>query len=240
MTETIRDPSGRQWKAGCLPRTTKVGDGTFKIFDPAKAKSQRRTSIITLDTLKTLVWHIIDQGNQGSCCGCAGVMLVMLMREIMGLKRVILSQASLYGLGNGGSDSGMAIDTCAKLLIKIGACPVDIIGQYDWREFRRDYYPDGHPEGQRYKAIEAYDCPDLETMQAANDLGFPVMYGAKGHAVVRFGLDINSWGVGWKDGGLGVWATDAELRREISRYGAMALRAAIDPVNDFDLPKPAV
>ena len=32
MIETIRDVSGQQWKAGCLPRTTKVGDGTVRRF----------------------------------------------------------------------------------------------------------------------------------------------------------------------------------------------------------------
>ena len=133
----------------------------------------------------------------------------------------------------------MAIDTCLKILLEIGTCPANVIDQYDWWGYRKGTWPSNwREEAKPYRALEAYDCPDLETMKAANELGYPVGYGAKGHAVVRFGLDINSWGRGWGDDGIGIWATDAELRREIPRYGAWVLRVPTDPDDDGDLPQP--
>ena len=234
----------RRWKAGCLSRTTKAGKSRFRVYGTDGTPPVIDRSL--WDSIKdpidpSLVWHIINQANQGSCCAAAGCGIMMLIREIAGLKQVVLSQASLYGQGNGGRDSGMAIDTCLDILMDVGACPVDLIDQYDWQGFRKGTWPDNWKEiAKRFRGLEAWDCPTLDHVVSANKLGFPVLYGAKGHAVVRIGrnLDINSWDYSWGDNGLGQWVSEKVLASEIRGYGAWALRFAIDPIDDGDLPQP--
>jgi len=240
MTELIRDVAGKRWFPGCLPRESEPGDGKFRIFDPDKAPLARRgPDSLNWEVVKSLIFHIINQGNQGSCCACMGAGIMMLVREIMGLARVIFSQASLYGQGNGGQDQGMAIDRCLQLLVDVGCCPISVIDQYDWRGFRNKTWPvNWKTEAKKYRAAEVMDCPSLEVMQAANEMGHPVAYGAKGHAVIRFFLDINSWGRSWGENGCGIWATDRELIRAIPQYGAWVLLLAADPIGDGDLPQP--
>ena len=195
MKATLTDPSGFKYASGCLPRESKLGDGEFKIFDPGKAKPMRT---IELSTIQLYAWHRINQLQQGSCAGCAVTQFVLILREIMGLARIILGQAVPYGMSNGGSDSGASIDAICRAITKTGTCPVDYIDQYDWQGYKRKSWPDGwEQEAAKYRVLEWYDCPDLETMKAANDLGFPVVYGCDGHALCRFGQDVNSWGRSW-------------------------------------------
>jgi len=239
--------NGREYRAGCLPRKTKVGEidpktgkPFFEIYDPSKPLPGIARAGTAIDS--SLIWHIVNQANQSSCCGCMGIDMVMLIREIMGLNRVILSQASLYGQGNGGRDEGMAIDTCLRLLKTVGACPVSLIDQYDWKGFGRGTWPDQWKEvAKLYRAVEVLDCPTVELVHAANEAGHPVGYGAKGHAVVHIGpgRDINSWGRDWGDDGIGPWVTsDAELQRGLDLYGGFIVFLATDPDNDGDLPSP--
>ena len=246
MTETIRDVSGYEWKAGCLPRTTKVGEINpkteepfFRIFKPEDTPRAPGTSGSAIDP--DLVWHIIDQARQSSCCGCMGVQLLMVVRAIMGLDRVILSQAVPYSLGNGGRDAGMAIDTCLKHLLETGTCPIDVIDQYDWDGRNRGTWPtDWREVAASYRALEAEDCISVDDMDAANELGYPVGYGAKRHAVIHIGpgLDINSYNRSWGNNGIGRWTTRRERADGIRQYGAWVLRVATDPDNDGDLPQP--
>ena len=79
--------------------------------------------------------------------------------------------------------------------------------------------------------------PTWQHFSSAWRSGFGILYGCKGHAVVRIGLDIdlNSWGSDWGDKGVGQWATDREIQRELSWYGAWALRLVTDPTGDGDV-----
>jgi len=243
----------------CLPRTcTAVGDGAFKVFG-----SDGTPPIIPesdwpqyAKTLEGHVWHVIDQGGQNSCCGAAGAGAVILGRELAGANRVVISQASLYGVGNGGRDNGMAIDVCLNVLTETGANPVGVIDQYDWqgywrragrrirRETRAGAWPDGWQESaKRYRCLEAWDCPDYKAAVSAVLSGFPVVYGTHGHAVVMIGwiperghIDLNSWGADWGNNGCGQWASRREVERQLPGYGAWALRVMTDPTDDGDVP----
>ena len=225
---------------GCLPRTTKVGDGTFRVV-PDDYLIDRKDWEKYPQTLHQHVWHIINQGRQNSCCACMGVGGLMLCREKQGLDKVILSQAVPYHFGNGGHDGGMAIDTCLQMLLKYGTVPISVVDQYDWQ--RRNWPNNWEEIAENYKIFEAMDCPTYEHAVSMVLRGHPVMYGAKGHAVVRIGCslftpipDLNSWDRSWGIDGLGTWATEDELKRGIERqYGAWALRYATDPPNDGDL-----
>jgi hypothetical protein len=179
---------------------------------------------------RAFVKTIINQGNQRSCCGCAGVGGVMLARAMQGLEHILLSQGSLYGRGNGGRDRGMAIDTCLSLLMADGACPADFIDPMDWRGFWTGSWPDNWRDvAAGFRVLEAYDCQTMDHVRACYKRGFPVIYGANGHAVVRIGdnLDVNSWGTDWGDGGFGQWVSESTLARSIQSYGAWGLRVAV-------------
>jgi len=224
---------------GCLPREVSApGDGMFPIYGEVPQTppllSWDEIEAAGTDLSEHFRWHTINQNPQNSCCAAMGCHITMGIREILGgHKRVVLSQASLYGPGNGGRDAGMPIDSCLKMLQTQGACTVSVIDQYDWKGFWRDKWPDGwEQEAAFFKALEAFDCPTLQHMQSAVASGWPVGYGCKGHAVVRIARhkDKNSWGPDWGEhgDGIGQWATDREIERDITRYGAWALRVVTD------------
>jgi len=243
---------------GCLPRTTKVGDGTFRVFgDPGTDTELIPESDYDkwspTNNLLPYHWHTIDQGPQGTCCKCAGIGAVMLSREQAGQKRVVLSQAfyAFDGIDSRGeliprrSDNGMAIDTCLQLLQLIGAPPASVIDPMDWQGYRRGRWPeDWREQAAPFKLLEAFDAPTLRHCYSGVFKGFPAVYGAAGHAVIMMGrkpkgehYDLNSHGRDWKDDGIGQWRSDRETERGIRTYGAWILRVATDPTNDGDLPR---
>ncbi len=233
--------AGQEYKVGgCLPRTTKVGDGTFPTVPDDFLIPRDEWDDFPENDLDQFVWHIVDQARQNSCCGCAGVGTLMLGREMQGLDRMVLSQAVPYHLGNGGRDQGMGIDTCLRVLLEHGTCPVDVVDQYDWR--KRDW-PDNWAEiAADYKPFKFLDCPSYDHAVSMGKRGHPILYGADGHAVVRIGFgkhtkkpDLNSWSKAWKFDGLGQWVDERGFKNGMRQYGAWALMFATDPPNDGDL-----
>lgn len=253
MVDTIQDNQGIERALGCLPRVSKVRDGTFRVFgDPGTDTPPLIPESQWKDyrhiTLESCHWHTIDQAQQGSCCAAMGSGIIILGRELAGLTPKVMSQASLYafdGIERNGnliprrSDNGMAIDTCWALLEKIGVAPVDVIAQYDWEGFLRGrWQEDWRDHSAKNRMLEVWDCPSYKHIVSANILGFPVGYGCKGHAVIRIGWekDLNSWGPGWGNNGVGRWATRREIEASIGSYGAWAFRVVTDPTDDGDLP----
>jgi hypothetical protein len=228
------------FKEGCLPRVTKPGDlpmlhvmGTDGTPGPIVGNEP---DVIDPRFVKS----IIDQGQQGSCCGCMWIGLLMLVRAMMGLPHILLSQASVYGPGNGGRDGGMAIDTGFRMVQETGACPAAIIDPFDWRGFWTNSWPsDWLKIAANYMGLEGFDCLSYDHFRRCYKRGIPVGYGCKGHAVIRFRdeLDINSWGKDWGDKGLGQWATEREIEQAISMYGAVGFRVINDPIGEHDLPR---
>jgi len=164
----------------------------------------------------------------------------MGLREILGLDRIVLAQSSLYGPGNGGRDQGMPIDTCLQILKTQGALSVDVIDQYDWQGYWRKTWPDEwQVKAKRVRVLEWRDCPTLQHALSAVCDGYPVLYGSKGHAVVRIAndKDKNSWRADWGEfgDGIGLWATRKEMERDIPDYGAWAACSVTDPSGDGDI-----
>lgn len=230
--------NGRKYRAdGCLERVSKVGDGTFPVFSDDFLIDRKHWSKYKGLSLRPFVHHVIGQ-NDNSCCGCGTVGAGMICRDLSGLDQVVLSQAVPYGKGNGGRDGGMAIDTGLAMLIKWGSCPIDIVHPDDWRGHN---WPKNWEEiAAKYRGIEAWDCPTFEHAVSAVLRGFPVVYGAEGHAVVLVDQELNvlnSWGRDWRDNGFGVWVEERSMRYGIERqYGAFALRTTVDPLKDGDVP----
>lgn len=251
MTETIRDVNGNEWQLGCLPRETKVlqcdaqGNVIFPEYGTegtppliSNAKLDRLDDVIS----PRLIWHIINQSNQGSCCACMIVAAIMLLRVIAGLKKIILSQASLYALGNGGRDQGMAVDTGLRVAMETGPCPIDVIDQYDWQGYQRRTWPEDYKvHAKRYQILKGWDCLTYQHIRSAYKRGHPVCCAANGHAFLRIGddLDVNSHGRGFGTDGIGKYASARDIERQLPMYGAFVPWLVVDPVNDGDLPQPS-
>jgi len=237
---------------GCKPRTTKLGE-RFPIFggpgsDVPEPMTDSELAEYADNNLIPYHWHTVDQGSQGTCCISAGCGAVMLCRELAGLERVVLSQASLYafdGIDSRGNliartrDDGQAIDTCLELFSKVGACPVDVINQYDWQGYKRGNWPDDWREtAKQYRITEAWDAPSARHMRTGVALGYVGIYGLRSHAVVRISQteDLNSWGPGWGRNGIGQWAKNMQdLDNGIRQYGGWLLRVTTDPTGDGDI-----
>ena len=228
-----------------MPRVSRLGDGTYPVYGvdelPIGAGPPVDPEAGEKIDLRPFAWHRIDQANQGSCCGAMGCGILMLLREFDGLIRDILSQACLYGQGNGGSDQGMAIDTCWRIIREVGTCPTSVIPQYDWQGFKRGTWPaNWKTVAKKFRGLRFLDIPDIDAMDDANERGFPVGYGAKGHAVIQIpdgneGIDIGSWGWDYGDNGLHHWTTRAERSAGIRTYGAWVAYLVTDPTNDGDV-----
>ena len=241
MQNLIHVENGHEYYKGCLPRLSKPGDGTFPVLDDSWLIPRSKWPDYYQQNLKGLIWHVIDQSNQGSCCGCATVGAAMLAREFAGLDRLVLSQASVYGLGNGGRDQGMAIDTGLQILLETGACPVDVIDQYDWQGYRNGTWPSNRIEvGARFRAVEVKDAPTLDHAVSGMWRGWIPVYGSDGHAVILVEYDgkkqpnvLGSWGKDYGDGGIHRWSI-----AQLESYGCWLLRVMVDPPDDGDLPGP--
>jgi len=249
---------GYDRKMGCLPRTlTSAGDGVYPVYgdnpddvlltwDEIKAAAKP-----SLAAMKANIWHWINQKDQGSCCACMGAQLLMLTRKLLRLDDVVISQASIYAQGNGGRDAGMAIDTCMDILLKTGACPTDVIDQYDWQGFHRNSWPSvWRTTAPRYKAARAVDAPTLQHALSMTVRGIPAGFGyfegGGGHAVTMLGYDIEtdevisqgSWGKGYGSDNGRHHHRRSVAEEGIKYFGAFGLYVPTDPTNDGDIPQP--
>lgn len=225
---------------GCLPRKDPPGThaclkvmGTDGIPGPVPDGTP---DVIVRSFIKA----IINQAQQGSCCGSAYCAAGMVSRAMQGLPHILFAQSSIYGPGNGGRDQGMSIDTGFKVLFDQGALPADYIDQYDWKGYWNKTWPSDYKKvAANYRAIEGFDCRTYDDIVSCNKRGIPVVYGCKGHAVVRVwdGIDINSWGTGWGDRGIGQWATRREVEQSIDGYGAVGVRVMRDTTSDGPSPR---
>jgi hypothetical protein len=108
---------------GCLPRETKVGDGTFPIWGDTPDTPLIPRSEWKDVELDHVAWMVKNQKSQSSCASAATVGAIMLQREMQGLPRVELSQASIYRFVNGGRDAGSSIDGNLKQAMSVGCVP---------------------------------------------------------------------------------------------------------------------
>jgi hypothetical protein len=230
---------------GCHPRPMKVGaNPRFKVWGTVEDTPIIPRNEWVTTSLRHLVWEICNQAQQNSCCPTATRGAVEIIRELTGLKRIRLSQGSLYNLIAGGRDQGANIMDALEAMMKVGMCPDSIIDEYDWQG--RDYPSNWKTEAAKIRILEAFDCPSFADMISAVQKSLPVVFGVNwagggGHAIVCVGYDkptnraeiLNSWDKTWGDGGFG-YLTESDCRA-IASYGAFAIRSVTLP-SDEELP----
>jgi hypothetical protein len=230
---------------GCHPRPAKVGaNPRFKVWGTVEDCPTIPRSEWQECSLRHKVWEICNQANQNSCCPTATRGAVQIVRETMGLRRISLSQGSLYSQISGGRDQGANIMDALEAMMDVGICPDSVIDQYDWQG--RDYPANWKEEAKKYRILEAWDCPSFDEMISAVQKSIPVVFGVNwsgggGHAICCVGYKdgkaeiLNSWDKDWGDGGYG-FLTESQCRA-ITSFGAFAIRSVTIP-SDEELPPP--
>jgi hypothetical protein len=233
---------------GCLPRISKVGEKPhFPVAGTVDACPILPRSEWSECSIRHKVWTVIDQNPQNSCCPSATAGAAMILREIAGQKRIVLSQGSLYGQINGGRDGGANIEDALEAMMQTGICPASQIGPKDWQG--RDWPSDWKATAKKVRILEAFDCPTFDAVASAVLRSMPVVFGVfwgtGGHAITAVGLKkipnswnlefLNSWGAEWGDAGFG-FLPESKCGG-IKSFGAFAIRSVTIP-SDETLPPP--
>lgn len=182
--------------------------------------------LVGKNSSRPFVKDILDQDGVGSCAAEAVTGALMIARAIAGQEHVLLNPWSLYNTTSGGRDSGSNIGDNLSLARSQGIAPMSVWPRS--RGWRTRLSAEAVEAAKAFRIDEYYDVLSAREMMTALALGFPVVYGASGHAVCKiehttmdYGIDLNSWGKGWKDGGFGVWASYRSINWG---YGAYAVR----------------
>ena len=225
--QTFIIPAGKA--AGCLPRTSKPGGVCPLAAEhiPLIPRSEW-DSLAKGISLRPYVREILDQDGVGSCATESTTQGVMVARAAAGLPHVSLNPWSIYWYTSGGRDGGSSIDENLAYVPEHGICPTELHPRSKgWRAKPSDAAMDA---AMAYRIEEFYDITTVDEMVSALLTGFPVVYGAAGHSVLKVahldaskGLDVNSWSTAWGDKGCGVWATYSRINWA---YGAFAIRVA--------------
>lgn len=226
---------------GCLPRRSKFGS-VCPIF-------RERIDVLTDAEIKELTGKItlrhfcdvLDQDGGGSCASESSTEAEMVGRAYTGLPRVILNPWFVYNAVRYGRDGGSTIDDNLAFIREHGVAPESV-----WpRSKGWEATPSAEAKAAAldFRIEEFYDIETTRECVSALLLGHPVVYGADGHALCKIehlndreGLDCNSWGTSWGDGGFGVWVP---YNRIGWGYGMFAVRTVKVPANDIVAPEPA-
>ncbi|MFZ5833211.1 MAG: hypothetical protein ACOY3P_24245 [Planctomycetota bacterium] len=225
LTPIAVPPPGKA--LGCLPRESKIGQWCPMASERIKIIPRAQWADFAQDiSLRPHVREVLDQDGVGSCAAEATTGGVMIGRAFAGLPHVSLNPWSIYRVTSGGRDRGSAIDANLEYAREHGICPMDMHPRsLTWRAEPSEAAKEA---AKQYRIVEFYDVTTIDEMVSCLLMGFPVVYGSSGHAVCKVahlddsrGLDLNSWGADWGDGGFGVWAS---YRAVDFRYGAFAIR----------------
>lgn len=234
---------------GCLETPSEVK----KLFAPAADKITRvpESEWKEISGLH-FINKILNQSSTSACTAFSAVQSLMICRARQGLPHAELSPASVYGMINGGSDSGSNIGAALDTLRKNGACTIAKLDQHDWRGARKsDAWKE---EAKNYRVDEAVYCGKIiEDYLSGLQLGwcgnFGVAYNSRfrvdsdgymidsgegvNHSVLACGMKknsrgqwfvelVNSWGTDWGINGTAFYPVDG-----LAAYECFLIRNSI-------------
>lgn len=146
-----------------------------------------------------LVYHTMNQGSVGSCASESKDQAVMLVREMMGLPRVVFNPYGTYGRVNGGADRGSSLGANLRFARDEGCFPADIWPRS--KGWRANPSEEAWEAADNYRLDEYYEVGNWSEFASSLLLGWPVYWGYSGHAIVAVDLlnedqfiYLNSWG----------------------------------------------
>ena len=152
----------------CVPETeeTKAKFPKFGAFNAAPLDPSTWREI-------DLAWHnppVLDQGMTSSCVGHGSADGMHMCYMQSGKKFVQFSPFFTYGLINGGRDAGGMISDALTALQQYGICPKEDLSPGVM--FQNQFPQKAFDNAKRFKLVQAYHCPDFETICAAISVGF--------------------------------------------------------------------
>lgn len=212
---------------GCLKR--KEPPGTFCSLAREKIKLIPRQEWAGLAAkmreeqanLRRYVKTILDQDGVGSCATESTTQSVMVARAIAGLPHVLLNPWFIYHTTSHGRDQGSSIDENLAFARDNGIAP-EVIWPRS-KGWKAEPSAEAKEAAKEFRIAEFFDVLSTDEAGSALVSGWSIVYGAKGHSVLKieYDLDANSWGTGWEDEGFGLWCA---LERIDFRYGTFATR----------------
>jgi hypothetical protein len=228
-------------RGGCLPRITKPGQWCPLFGSSIKVIPKNQWGDYAQQiSLKPFVRNVYNQKQVGSCASESTNQSVAIGMAKAGLSDVLFNPYGMYHFVNGGRDQGSSIDANLKFAREFGCFPESVWSRSNG--WQRKPSEEAMEAAKMYRILEFYDIQSIEEFVTALLMGFPVVYGANGHAVCavehlenkQAPLIVNSWSTDWEDNGFGVWVNYASLRRNLS-YGAFAVRTTTQNQPLFNL-----
>lgn len=222
---TLRENGRPAW--GCLPRRSRPGDWPMAADRIELIPEDQWDALAAQITLRPMVKTILDQDSVGSCAAESSVGALMNARSLAGLPHVVLNPWFAYNTTSGGTDSGSNIDDNLEFLMRYGCAPESVWPRS--KGFRAEPSAEAKAAALEFRILEFFDISTIAEFVSALLKGFPVVWGANGHAICAVAHKgsypeiVNSWGPTWEDSGFGKWAT---YRQVNFGYGAWALRVA--------------
>ena len=222
-------PDRPSW--GCLPRASKPGQWCPMASEHIKLVPRNQWDELA-DQISTrpMVKTVLDQGNVGSCATESTTQGVMMGRAFAGLPHVLLNPWFIYHTTSHGRDQGSSIDENLAFVRDKGIAPMSIWPRS--KGWEAEPSEEAKEAAKAFKIVEFFDVANIDEMVSCLLTGWPVVYGAKGHSVIkvqhlndREGLDCNSWGEDWSDSGFGVWARYNQID---FGYGMFAVRTTTE------------
>lgn len=182
-------------------------------------------------------WHVLNQGSVGSCASESKDGGIMMVRERMGLPRVVFNPYGTYGRVNGGTDSGSTLSANLSFAKNYGCFPESVWPRS--KGWLAEPSKEAYEAAKQYRITDYYRIPngDWEAFGSSLLQGYVVYWGYSGHAIV--GVDLltestfrylNSWGR-WGSGtpynAIGYGFGTANKSRIMWAYGAYAFETVV-------------
>ncbi len=230
------------FRTGCLPRQSKPGEWCPLFSSRIRPIPQDQWAALAQEiTLRPHVKNVYNQGQVGSCASESVCQSVAIGRARANVPDVLFNPYGVYHFVNGGRDQGSTLDANLKFARESGCFPESVWSRsHGWQQRPSE---EAIEAAKQHRILEFYDIRSVAEFVTALLVGFPVVYGARGHAVTgtahlhaqKAPEIVNSWGTRWGDNGFGIWVPYSGLA-DMLRHGAFAVRTTTQNTPLFQEP----